>query len=204
MPAFTLPVGQTDKEIILAHLRGSLPRSFFSRARAQEVLHAIADVYATVMAQGLDWVRMTYIQHADGAWLRQHGRDRGIYQQSGEAESEFRDRIRSPEDLITPVAILAIADRLLTSAGVAGSARLVELPRDAYFDPEPTATIAEAEGYGFDHGNPEDYGYLSPAVSSAFIVILSAGASSATVSAISDAVRVAKAGGIIHSVEVVS
>lgn len=204
-PTWTLPAGATDKALILEHIRRSLPRAFFAKPRAEEIVHATAEVYAAVLAQGRDWVRMTYILFADKAWLREHGLDRGLRIQAGESDEQFRERTRNPEDLVTRPALLAIADKLLAIANVSGQANAIELPCDGAFMLDVGATTTEATEYAFltdGEAATPSFGYrLNGQLCSSFIVVLPAGTPAATAAAIEDALRVSKAHGIIHQVE---
>lgn len=63
-------------------------------------------------------------------WLAQHARDRGSSRQAGEGDAALQQRLRLIPDALTRQALLDAANGILAAAGVAGSAALVELPRD--------------------------------------------------------------------------
>jgi hypothetical protein len=55
----------------------------------------------------------TFITTADGAWLDQHGTERGILRFDGESDADYRARIQLIEDQVTKPAILAAVDAIL-------------------------------------------------------------------------------------------
>jgi hypothetical protein len=191
MPSWTMP-GPTRYENLLAHGASAVPGYFRSTERAREDLHAGAAAMLLVDATANQWLRMTEIGHATGVWLDAHARDRGVRRQAGEGDDELRVRLRTIDDAVTPPALLAIANAVLSAAGVVGSAEIVELPLDGAFMGTSTAAIRCCMDRGrrmFLTGKP------------LIIVVLPAGTPAPVVAAVSDAIRLAKAGGVFHLVE---
>jgi hypothetical protein len=191
MPSWTLP-GPTRYDSLLAHGAGAVPGYFRSTERAREDLHAYAATMLLVDAIASQWLRMTEIGNAVGPWVDLHARDRGVRRQAGEGDDELIARLRTIDDAVTPAALLAIANAVLAAAGVAGSARMLELPRQGLYLGTSTAAIRGCWNRGlrlFRTGKP------------LVIVILPAGTPAAVVAAVSDAIRIAKAAGVFHIVE---
>jgi hypothetical protein len=191
MPSWTIP-GPTRYEMILAGGANAVPAYFRTTEREREDLHALAAQMVLVDASMSHWHRMTFIEHAEGVWLEQHGRDRGISKQAGESDAAYRLRLRVLEEAVTPASILAIANAVLAAAGVAGSARMFELPRDALYLGVSTAEIRGCFNRGLR---------LMRTGAPLIIVILPAGTPAAVVAAVSDAIRIRKAAGVFHTVE---
>lgn len=191
MPSWTIP-GPTRYDAILAGGANAVPAFFRTTERAREDLHAYAAEMMLIDAAMSSWHRMTFLEHAEGVWLDQHGRDRGVSRQAGESDTSYRLRLRTIEDAVTPASILAIANAVLAANGVAGSARLLELPRDALYLGTSTAAIRGCFNRGLR---------LMRTGAPLIIVILPAGTPAAVVAAVSDAVRIKKAAGVFHTVE---
>ena len=191
MPSWTMP-GTTRYENILAAGANAVPGFFRSTERSREDLHALAATMLIIDAAMSSWHRMTFLETAEGVWLDQHGRDRGISRQAGESDTSYRTRLRVLADAVTPASILEIADAVLAAAGVAGSARMLELPRDALYLGSSTAQIRGCFNRGLR---------LMRTGAPLIIVILPAGTPAAVVAAVSDAIRTRKAGGVFHTVE---
>jgi hypothetical protein len=191
MPSWTIP-GPTRYDAILAGGANAVPAFFRSTEREREDLHAYAAAMLIVDAAMSNWHRQTFIETAEGVWLEQHGRDRGISKQAGESDAAYRIRLRVLEDAVTPASILAIANAVLAAAGIAGSARLLELPRDALYLGSSTTQIRGCFNRGLR---------LMRTGAPLIIVILPAGTPAAVVAAVSDAVRIRKAAGVFHTVE---
>ncbi len=66
-------------------------------------------------------------------WLQQHARDRGTSRQSGESDVALQQRLRTIPDALTRQALLDAANVVLAADGIAGTAALLELPRDSAF-----------------------------------------------------------------------
>lgn len=123
--------------------RDALPQWVKTR---DEFLLASAQVFATVKTDVIDYLfRQALITTADGAtsttpdWLQQHARDRGTSRQAGESNAALAQRLRTIPDALTRKALLDAANAALATAGIAGSAALLELPRDAAFTGSFTA-----------------------------------------------------------------
>lgn len=191
MPSWTMP-GPTRYEKILAHGANAVPAYFRGTDRDREDLKAVAAALLLVDSTATDWLRNTYIETAEGVWLDQHGADRGVRRQGGESDASYRIRLRTIDDAVTRAALLDVADAVLAAAGVVGTARMLEFPRDGLYLGASTAAI---RGY-FNRG---DRIFITgrPLV----IVMLPPGTSPVVVAAVSDAIRIAKAGGVFHQVE---
>lgn len=125
--SWTMP-GTPAADELVAHARAQVPADFAATSRPQEELRALAAQFALAEAQAAEWLRQTRLSYATGAWLRQHGADRGYRPQAGESEDAERARYRTPPSAVTIPAVQAAVDSVLTAAGVAGMARLVEVP----------------------------------------------------------------------------
>lgn len=191
MPAWVLP-GATRYDGILAHGAAAVPGYFRTTERVREDMHAFAAEMTLIDAAMSSWHRMTYLETAEGVWLDQHGSDRGVARQGGESDDSYRARLRTIDDAVTPAAILAVVNAILAAAGVVGTAGLVELPRDGLYLGTSTTAIRGFLGRGrrmFRTGRPH------------IIVILPPGTPADVVAAVSDAVRLKKAAGVVHHVE---
>jgi hypothetical protein len=129
-----------DEQDLFDEGRAVVPHWFFSRARANEELGMFAKMVGAGLAQIRDWLQVqTKITTAQGAtsttpdWLGQHARDRGTFRQSGESDAALRDRLRKFEHGLTRTYLLQAVQSMLTTYGVAGTAYMVELPRDGAF-----------------------------------------------------------------------
>lgn len=105
---------------------------------SDEFLHGAAKLFGTGVKGQIDyWFGQTLIGNALGAgadtpdWLNQHARDRGTARQNGEIDVALRARLRNVPDALTRDSIIAAANLILAASSIAGSAAMVELPRDA-------------------------------------------------------------------------
>ncbi len=102
-------------------------------------LRGSAKLFGAVQAQTDYWFGQALIGTATGAgadtpdWLRQHARDRATDRQIDETDVALRARIRSVPDSLTRQTLIDAANAILAAAGVAGSAAMIELPRDGAF-----------------------------------------------------------------------
>lgn len=126
----------TSENELLDFATGALP----SWVRTpDEVLASAAKSVAMARAQGEYLFSQALITQATGAtsvspdWLDQHARDRGTSRQAGELDPVLQTRLRVVPDAITRQALLDAANAILAAAGVAGSAAMLELPRDAAY-----------------------------------------------------------------------
>jgi len=120
----------------------SMPDWYAEEQRSNEYLHGAARIFANSRYVAADWLgKQTRILLASGGedggpdFLGQHARDRGTYRQNGESSEDLRARLRSiPKQGITPEGLLGLVNDALATAGIAGSAALVELtaPDGAY------------------------------------------------------------------------
>lgn len=115
----------------------ALPSWFTSDERNREELYGFAKTFGAALATVKYWFAQTYISGAVGPasglpdWLNQHAVDVGTRRQNLETDPALRVRIRNAPDAVTPGALISGANAILASASIAGSAVLVELPRDA-------------------------------------------------------------------------
>lgn len=115
-----------------------------------EFLTASANVMTAARVQADYLFGQTLITTAQGAtpttpdWLNQHARDRDTSRQAGETDVVLQERLRIVPDALTRGVILAAANAVLTAAGVAGTAAMLELPRDGAW----AGTYAAMTGMG--------------------------------------------------------
>lgn len=105
---------------------------------SDEFLHGAAKLFGSSVKVQIDyWISQTLIGQATGAtsstpdWLAQHARNYGTARQNGETDPTLRARLRNVPDALTRPALISAANAILTAAGIATSAYMVELPRDA-------------------------------------------------------------------------
>jgi len=102
-----------------------------------EFLHGCAAMFAQVKAQVDYWFGQALIKNAVGAtsttpdWLNEHARDRDTNRQNAELDPALRARLRNVPTAVTRASLIAAANAILAAQGVAGTASMVELPRDA-------------------------------------------------------------------------
>jgi len=188
---YTIP-GTTRTEDIIDHAVQAIPAYTRSPERPREELHAIAAALRGADDAICSWERMAYIETAEGPWLDQHARDRSQTRQGGESDEALRARLLQTDDAVNVASILAAANAVLAAAGVAGTAVMVELPRDGAYMGVSLGSIRSFFNRGyrmFRTGRPM------------IIIILPAGTPAAVVKSVSDVVRTKKAGGVVHSVE---
>lgn len=130
----------TDEQALFDEAKAILPKWFLAYPRAAEDLAMMAKVMGASLTQIRDWLQtQVLITLADGAtsttpdWLNQHAVDRGTSRQNGESNAALRDRLRKFEDGITRAVLLGAVQSMLTTYAVAGTAYMVELPRDEAF-----------------------------------------------------------------------
>jgi hypothetical protein len=125
-----------DEQSLLDFATGALPDWVRS---PDEVLASAAKSVAMARAHGDYLFSQTLITQATGPtsdspdWLDQHARDRGTSRQAGELDPVLQARLRAVPDAVTRQALLDAANAILAAAGVAGSAAMLELPRDAAY-----------------------------------------------------------------------
>lgn len=130
----------TDEQALFDEAKAILPKWFMAYPRAAEDLAMMAKTMGASLTQIRDWLQtQVLITLAQGAssttpdWLNQHAIDRGTQRQNGESDAALRDRLRKFEDGITRAVLLGAVQSMLTTFGVAGTAAMVELPRDEAF-----------------------------------------------------------------------
>lgn len=115
---------------LLAWLRSSIPKRLWQSAEGDIITRAIARGLVPAYKQLIFWRDQTFISRSKGTYLDQHARDRGTWRQAAETDPPLRSRLRNPQDALTrPVLLDAIAD-ILTAYSVAGTAHMIEMPRD--------------------------------------------------------------------------
>lgn len=138
--SWTYP-GTTRRENLLDHTRDSLPRLLRSDGRAEEIERAHAAVIGTAGAIVDDWTRSTYVGNANGIWLDARGSDTSARRQDDEVDADYRERLRSPPDSVSPAAIEAGVQALVDAAGVSGDAAFVELRKAKAFFGDFTSEV---------------------------------------------------------------
>ena len=141
-----------DEQELLDLAVAALPGWFGRRDRDQEDLEMLAKMAGVQRTQLKHWLlTQSRIKTAVGAtggepdWLDQHARDRGTRRQENEPDPELRERLRNPEDALTPAALKIGIQKILDAASVAGVFKLIELPRDGAWY---IATIIQVTGLG--------------------------------------------------------
>lgn len=186
-----------DQQALFRIAQGVLPRVLFqSDGARQEFLKGCAATFDHARAQIDTWLGVyTFITKSVGMWVDQHGKDRGIYRQAGEDDATLIARIRFYQDVVTPDAVASAINAVLAASGLPECA-LVELRRDGAhwgtFASTGRARFYWSRGYRYLHsGRPNK-----------FVVILPYGTTPGIAAAVSDAIRLKKAGGIGYSIEV--
>lgn len=188
---WTIP-SPTRTDDLIAHANRATPAYWSGPGREHEDTKAIA----AALRLGADdpvnlWLRMAYIEYAEGVWLDAHGRDQALPRVGGESDAAYRIRLRQVEDAVTPVSLLDAANQILTANGI-GNAQLVELPRDAMYLGTSNSAIRHCLSRGrrlMTTGKPT------------VIVICPPGTPAAVVAAVAAAVGAKKAGGVSVIVE---
>jgi len=87
-------------------------------AEPEELLDAQIRLVAAMMSETEGAIETlharTFLRQADGSWLDEHGKERGILRFDGESDTDYRARILLIEDAVTPVAIVNAVDSLLS------------------------------------------------------------------------------------------
>lgn len=180
------PPSAPSSDDLLAIARAALPRFLFQPG-TPEVLTSAAVVLARVGQYVDERYLQTLITKSTGIWVDSHLADRGLVRLANESDEAARQRARQISDAVTPVAILAAVNAVLVAAGVTGTSALVELRRDR------ARVNRSYAGRGFRAG---------PAEPSWIIVMLPYGTSADVAAGISELVRVYRAGGFPHLIEV--
>lgn len=115
----------------------ALPKWFTSNERQREELAGFAKIFGAALTTVKYWFGQTLIGTAQGPatglpdWLNQRAIDRGSRRQASEADVTLRERLQNVEDAVVRPALLDAANAILVAEGVAGTAKMVELDRDA-------------------------------------------------------------------------
>lgn len=181
---------------------GVLPRAVLSSGRTEEEIYAFAEMNGLVLCMAEGWTRQLYFGKAEKLWLDELGFDRDVYRRLGEPDASFVQRLQVAADAVTPVAILAQVQALLTAAGVTSTpVQAIECARDcAYMGTTGLDSIQSffADGTLGDNG---DRMTVQSGCPNSFVVTIPVG-DDGYVSAVYDLVRSKKAFGIAHYVEV--
>lgn len=127
-------------------------------------LAAAAKQMGAARRQADYWYSQTLIGQATGSdgvqpdWLSQHARDRGTARQANETDPALRARLRTVEGALTVGSMIDAAQRILDAQGVAGSALIVELPRDGAF----SGTWSTRSGTGGTFSTINTYAAFTP------------------------------------------
>lgn len=190
----------TEEQELFDTAKRSLPRFMFQKdAAPQETFGAAAKVLNLAKQQIKSWLASTYILQATGFWLDQHAIDRGTRRRSGETDAALASRIRQVEDAVTLPALTNAVNAVLTAAGVAGSATIVELHGKHAFIHAAGSAKHQFWGRGYRFGGGDQYPGNG---TRQIIVILPTGSSTALANAIADACRRLRGAGYSIVVEV--
>lgn len=112
----------------------------------EDVLDAIVRAIAAQLARAEGAVDSlhdrTFIDLADGSWLDQHGRERGVPRFTEETDTAYRPRVKAIEDKVTRTSILAAVDAVLLE----GTSLMEEHTPDAAYA-VPNGTDVNKQGY---------------------------------------------------------
>lgn len=115
----------------VAIYRNSLPQDIASTARALDDARVFAEIVALGEGTGHGWAREARLSTSHGIWTDQHALDSGTSRQGGESDAALIARLKVGTTALLRQVLLDVANAILTSAGVAGTAAILELPRDA-------------------------------------------------------------------------
>lgn len=110
--------------------RNVTPQDVASKARVGDDVEMYSAIAAMADGQMGFWAQQSQIATATGIWLDQHGRDRGVYRQTGETDDQYRARLSVPP---TAGTVSAIFDALSSLFGGIPGIYVVELPRQSLF-----------------------------------------------------------------------
>jgi|FLYL01.1.fsa_nt_gi hypothetical protein len=204
--SWTLPEGAKMEEAALKVARDAVPGFLFKYAKGkEEILRGMARMLYLAWLNAEFWVRMTYITKSVGIWLAQHAKDRGTFQQSGETTEALRARLRRGRDAVTRPSLQRVADAITQAEGVAGNSEIVNLCDNCAFWGDTDADSIQAyfgDGDTADGNTNGDAFTNQTGCPHTFVVIIPSGAAEATRVAVDDAMRIKKAAGFRHTVEV--
>lgn len=151
----------TSVDELLEFALSALPHWFQIDARPGEFLRATSVIMGLAIDQTQYWLDRSLILNADRPgdltlpdWLNQHAIDRGTSRRNGETDASLRDRLRNIPDAITRPTLLAAAQSIVESDGIAGTVAMVELRRDKGFFLDTTSET----GIGGDITAPDSNG----------------------------------------------
>lgn len=188
--------------------REALPRYVTAGGRPEEEIEAHAEMVALGLCMAEGWIRQLYIGDAEGEWLDELGFDRAVYRRGGEGDPSYRTRLGTAEDAVTPPAVLgAVADMLASAGATSSPVQAVELMCDsAFFGDHSVAGgvsvqsyFGDGSGSGATNGDRMTHQDGCP---HAFVVLLPAGTSALLQATAFDVVRIKKAFGFAHFIEV--
>ncbi|MBP8274771.1 MAG: hypothetical protein KAY59_10090 [Acidobacteria bacterium] len=196
-------------------LKSSMPSWAFATATG-ELWESIAVVFDTVREQMRSWVDATYILRAQGTWLDVHANERGTQRKLGESDPSLRERLRTPEDAITIPALQTAADAILSAMGGPTGTVVESLRMESmHFGGDANDTRGKwywGRGYRWGRSVWGQYpggSAVWPGDTSAtgrrgshIIVILPYGTTTAARDAVNNMIRIKKAGGFSHAIEV--
>lgn len=181
------------EQLLFDTAKKALPRFLFeSEGNAQEILAGFAKAIAPAWDQCGIYINGTKIQDTDSTQLDSHAVDRGTRRRNGESDESLRLRLRTFDQRVTPNAIKSVInDVLATNAAVmpTGYPGFVELRPNKIF---LNRAAYLNRGYRVSRA-PRDH---------TIIIILPYGTSATVASAVAEAVRLARAGGVLAYVEV--
>lgn len=157
-----------DEEELYAFGMQAIPSVFRDSDRVKEDLRAMAKMAGATKAAIAHWLDMAMIDTATGPdidptdpdWLQLHAEDRGTRRGYGETTPVMRQRLINVPDGVTRASILAAAQALVTSSGVAGTVNMVELPRDGMFLGATYAADTSGATPGMTFGAPSGTGLM--------------------------------------------
>ena len=193
--SWTFP-SPSDLGDVRRHGREALPPAFYAADRTEEEIEASAAMMAQALAAGRGWVWTTYVQNATGFWLDALANERGIYRRDGESDETLRARVRTIEDAVTPGDLLLEVNRILAEHGLGPLTQgaIVELKRDrGWLGLGGDGHSRAFAGRGYRCGNDAP---------GRIIVVLPYGTTDAIAAAVSDTIRLKRAAGFPHTVEV--
>lgn len=185
-----------DQQELFNVAKSTVPRQLFPDKATQELFGAAAKVFAAAKTQIKAWFDSSYILGAFTFWLDQHARDRGTRRRNTETDPALQSRLRGVEDMVTPDALAAVANGVLTADAIAGVAHIVELRNQRiFFHPHGVA-------------DPPGRHYLSRGeritrnFTHRFIVVLPFGTTTPTSNAVDAGMVTHKGAGQAHTIEI--
>jgi hypothetical protein len=190
----------TNEQALYDHLKATLPRWLFQRSNApEEIWGGYVKLFDAVRTQIDTWASYARILVAAGMWLDAHAHDRGTFRQASESDDALRERLRTHEDMVTLPAIQSKVEAMMTELEPALDPPVfIELAR------ERSWLMTEQGTYGGTTSKP----YLSRGYRVAatrpkkIIVILPYGTSASTRAAVDEYLRLHRAAGYTHTLEV--